>query len=682
MAKKKKKEKELKSGEYELKQTGKPKDEKSPYVKLKLKPELKNRISKLILAEVKNSTTNEDRKAFIEHCDYTRKRYSMEDLDTDFPWENASKRRTGGTTIASDRLMPRMERALYGSGHIINITPGKDVLEDDADKQEKWLDYNLREDMKIEEKSKNILFDSIMLNFGVSKNHWQANDEQKEDIGVYQSAKELLDKFPNIFKDPLKANEIGYILKLTEFNTLEELLQTYPEVMSGNYDNLPETDVKITLREDYMDYSSGQKIEWVDPKDIIFPKGTKNAKDAWIVIQKLTMRKDELLRKKKSGFFENVDKIFVKKDKDSEDDSDYGKEYDIYEAILKYDVNDDGLEEKSVFWVATGENEKSIYLRGIKFPYDHGDNYFIIHRTSLTRYGFYTGGMSAKLKSVNESEDRRVNQISNAFDQAIVKGWIHVKTPGSPFNPRVHKYYPGCIREVADPNELTPDGMGDIPSSSMTLTEDNRRESETLSGIPTNLMSGQVTPQDPNAPAKKSEILLSESNISISAYMKNYVIGLKEEAKQTQYNNYQFRDDDKMDFRTDKGFDDISKQQIMAKGVFTCKSSLESVGSEDKARAALGLLGQLAQYPLFANNLKFQEVMFKVIITNWNEEFARQYDNMMPEGMRQLIEQQFAEAQQMAQQEEEAKKNKGKLQLPQENQIPQEPQPLNQGGQV
>ena len=224
--------------------------------------------------------------------------------------------------------------------------------------------------------------------------------------------------------------------------------------------------------------------------------------------------------------------------------------------------------------------------------------------------------------------------------------------------------------------ELTTDGMGDIPSSSMTLTEDNRRESETLSGIPTNLMSGQVTPQDPNAPAKKSEILLSESHISISQYMKNYVIGLKEEAKQTQYNNYQFRDDDKMDFRTDKGFDDISKQQIMAKGVFTCKSSLESVGSEDKARAALGLLSQLAQYPLFANNLKFQEVMFKVIITNWNEEFARQYDNMMPEGMRQLIEQQLEQAQQLAEQEEEAKKNKGKLQLPPGN------TQLEQGGQM
>ncbi len=667
----KQKKKELEAGEYKLSQVAKPEEKKTPYSKLNLKPTLKTKIARLILDEVKNADTNMERKKFIEHCDYCRKRYTMEDLDTDWPWEGASRRRTGATTIAIDRLIPRMRRALYYSGNIVGIIPGKDVAEEDAKKQEKWLDYLLREDMQIEEKSDNLLYDAVMLNFGVQKNYWHIDEEQKEDVVTYESAQELLRNYPDaIEKYP------QYILKLTGYKDIKSLLIAHPEALEGNYDLLPQTDVKITLRERFVKSTTGQKIEWVDPKDIIFPKNTKDAKDSWIVIQHLRMRKDELLRKKASGFFENVDEIFPKNQKDEDPD----KEYDVYEAILKYVIDEDEktnknkLEEKCVYWVAEGDNNKEIYLRGIKFPYTHGENYFVIYRTDSHRYGFYTGGLGYKLKSVNESEDKRVNQIANAWDQAIAKYWIRVKTPGSPYNPRVHKMYPGAVITVANRDELTEGGMSDLPGSSFNLLEDNRREAETLVGIPFSLTSGQVTPQDPNAPAKKSELLLAEANVSVSEYLKVYVRSLKQTARQAQFNYYQFRNDDEMDFRTEKGFDRISKQQMIAKGVMTCKSAIESVGKADRARSALGLLGQLMQYPLIAENLSAQYYILKTIIEGWDEEFARNADKLFPEGIELLIQQQIEQARQIAEQEEMRKQNKGK--------IPPIQLPAPQGGQV
>jgi hypothetical protein len=651
----KKKKDKLEAGEYQLAVTKKD-EKKSPYVLLDLTGTLKTKIAQVILEQVKEADTNKERKAFIDHCDYCRKRYTMEDLDTDFPWENASKRRTGGTTIATDRLTPRIKRALYYSGNIIGITPGKDVAEEDSERQEKWLDYLLREDMQIEEKSENLLYDAIMLNFGVAKNYWHIDEEQKEEVVTYESAQELLRNYPDALEKYPQ-----YILKLTGYRDINSLLTAYPEALEGDYDLLPQTDVKVTLREKFVQSSTGQKIEWVDPKDIIFPKNAKDSKDPWIVIQKLKMRRDELLKKKASGFFENVDEIFANKDKE---DKDHDKEYTIYEAILKYNISKDkkgGLEEKCVYWIAEGGHEKEIYLRGIKFPYTHGENYFVVYRTSSRRYGFYTGGLGYKLKSVNESEDMRVNQISNAWQQAIVKAWKHIKMPGSPFNPNVQRYYPGATITLSDPNELTELGMSDLPNSSFNLLEDNRREGETLVGFPFSLTSGQITPQDPNAPAKKSEILLAEANISVSEYLKVYIRGLKQTAKQAQFNYYQFRNDDEMDFRDGKKFNKISKQQMIAKGAMTCKSALESVDSQERARSTLMLLGQLQQYPMISENLSAQHYLIKTIIDNWDENFARSTDKLFPEGIELLIQEQIKKAQELAQQEEEAKANKGKI---------------------
>lgn len=637
---KKAKEKELKEGvDYKLTPEAKKEEKKEPYVKLSLNKEMKDKFADIILTQVVEAESNPERKKFIEHLEYCRKRYSMEDLDTDFPWEGASKRRTGGTTIAVDRLKPRVKKAIFYSGHIVDIIPEANNTEENAEKQEKWLDYTIREVVKLEEKSDNLLYDALMLNFGVLKNHWVFEEEKREEVTEYESADELLRNYPDaIEKYP------EYILKLTGYDTMEHLAEDYPQ-----FANLPLTDTKITLRETYRDKFDGDRVEWVDPKDIIFPKDVEKAEDSWVIIQHLRMRRDELMRKQKSKFFEFNEKDLFG-DKEAKD---YGKKYDVYEAILRYDIDKDGLEEKCVYWVAKGEGDNKLYLRGIKYPYMHRDDYFIVFRSTGHRYGFYTGGLGEKLKSVSDSEDKRQNQISNAWDQAIVKSFLHTITPGSPYNPKIHKYYPASIIPVSDPNELTELRTSDIPPSSFTLLEDNRRESELLAGVSINPMSGQVTPQDPNAPARKTELLLAESNISTSEYLKNIIKGIKRVAYQIQMNYYQFTDTSEVNYRTDKGFENISKQEMRGKVMFTCRSAIESVSAQQKAQSNVALLNILMNHPLVAQNYQFQWTLIRSIVVNWSEELAQQIEKLFSPEIKELIISQLKQAEALAQQQQQ-----------------------------
>jgi len=640
------KEPELKEGEkYRL--TTEPLKEgkkKEHYAELSLKSELKEKIANIIMEQVESAEVNADRQAFIEHCEYCRKRYTMEDLDTDWPWEGASKRRTGGSTIAVDRLKPRIKKALFYSGQIVDVLPAGNNTDENASRQGKWINSTLRNEMKLEENSNNVLYDAIMLNFGVLKMPWVFEDEKREEVVTYETADELLRNHPDAL-----AKYPQYILKLTGYESLGELAQVNPY-----FQNLPVAkdkngeNIKIVVRESYRDTFAGIRPEWVDPQDIIFPEGVDDDEKSWIIIQHLKMRRDELLRKKKNGFFDfNEEELFGTQS----ENEDYGKKYDVYEAILRYDIDKDDLEEKCVYWVSAGDSGKNLYLRGIKYPYTHNQSYFVLVRSTDHRYGFYTGGLGQKLESVNESEDRRVNQISNAWDQAIVKAWKHVQVPGSPYNPRIHKYYPGADIPVGDANELIEMSMGDIPNSSFTLLEDNRRESELLSGVTSSLMSGQITPRDPSAPARKAELLLAESNISISEYLKNIIPSIKKIAYQTQMNYYQFTDmTEEMNYRVEKGFENITKEQMRGKLMFVCRSAVESVVAEQKAQSNLALLSALSNYPMVAQNYVFQWYLVKNIVENWSEDLARNIDKLFSPELKDLIETQLKQAQALAQQ--------------------------------
>lgn len=650
MAKKTKKqqEDELNGQEYVLeKALPEKKRKKEPYIKLTLDAKMKTKLTKIIMDQVKDAESNEDRKKFIDHAKYARKRYLMEDYIADEPWEGASQRRTGGSTIAMDRLIPREKRAIYYSGNIIDVEPDRDNSDSNAQMQEVWLDAVLRYEIKDEENCDKLLYDANFLNFGCEKNHWVDETEIKETVAEYESAQELLRNYPDaIVKYP------KYILTLTGIPDISTLLKTFPEIKIQDYSKLPNAGVKLRLLERYRAGYVGHKAEWLDPEDVIFPKGTTDYKKTWLCIHHQKMRRDELIRKDKSNFFENVDKIF-NKENEKDENKDYGKEYDIYEAILKYDINDDDLEEKCVFWVAKSDSGNNVYLRGIRFPFDHGNNYIIVYRTDSTRYGFYTGGIAAKLKSVNKCEDRRVNQISNAWDQAICKPWFHVQSPGSPYRPRVHKRYPGAIIPVSNERELIESVMSDIPNSSLSLVDDTRRESEMLLGFNLGATSGQTLQQDPTGPAKKSEIELAEGEVSIDDRIRKYSIGYKEKAHQIQMNYYQFTDTTELNYRTDKGFKTITKQEMRAKAMFTMRSAIESINAQDKAKADLALLQVSKEDPLMANNYQFRMYLWESVVQNWSEQHARNKDKVMSPEVQQLIIQQLYDAEKAAEQRDQ-----------------------------
>jgi hypothetical protein len=625
--------------EYALKKISEPEPAEQA-VRLKLKPETEQIIADLLMKQIDSAPTNKERQEFIEHEKYCRSRYLMEDLETDWPWEGASKRRTGDTTIAVDRLKPRLHKSFFYTGRIWDVSPEGNSTIEIAEKQEKWLDSIARNEMKLEEISRNLEYDAIMLNFGVLKCAWDADPgEVREEIICYETPQELLRNYPNVLEKYPQ-----YIFKLSGIKSVEALIKNFYDKTTNkwNIEAIPSSGEKIWLMEQYRDEFNGTKGTWIDPKNMYYPEGTTDENKAWYNIERQEWTRDELEEAKKSGFFNNVDDLLKVNEKEP------GKKFEVFEGIVRYDYNSDGRDEKSVFWFAKGAAGKNLYLRGIKFPYTHNRTYFIIFRTTEHRYGFYMGGLGRKLKSINCAQDKTVNQVSNAWDQAIVRAWLQKVVPGSPYDPKKHKFFPGANIPTKVDGEITELKTSDIPSSSMTMQSHNSREVELLSGIPQYAMSGQVNQQDPTGPARKEELLLAESNVNIGDYVKEYSFGMKELAYQIQSDHYQFTNTKEADYRADMGFESISKREMRAKAKFDNKTAVESVATFEKSKNSYTLFKMIGQHPLIAGDIDIQWAFLKNIMSYWSEDWAKEADKLLSDNKKKEIQEKLRLAQEQA----------------------------------
>jgi len=626
-----------------------PKDEEKqgiqPFSPLDISEDMKKEIAKLVMKEVR--ADNPERKAFIKHCRKMRQRYLMEDLNQS-AWPGASRRRTAGTTIHVNRLMPRIHNAVWDNGLVIRATPTliesedftplrQEQLGDIAKKHERFQDFEFRERMDLDQGdlSDNLEYDSTMLNHGILKNSFVFDEERKEEIITYETANEVILKWGEdvLFRYPKLIEDLSGI-PIADAIEITAAGQKLPE--------LPEGDRKsIRILETYWDVKVGQRGENIHPGDMVWARGTKNWKKTPLAAHRLRMRKDEILRKIRDGFFEDIpeDELF-KGDKDKKN-VDISKEYDIWEVYLLYDYDEDDLEEKVLCWIFAGDDGSGQkYLRGIRYPYTHGEPHTILFGIQHRRYGLYTMGLGAMLEGMSSSEDMMTNAITNAWQQAVVKAWKVVVDGSSPFRPRIHRFFPGAIMPVKDPNEITELAQSDIPSSSITLREDNRMEGEMLVGAPRGSFSGQVNQQDPRGPARKTEVLLDQAQINVADYVKHYTVALRDLAYQTQSNYYQFMDDtDKINFRDDTGLSTLSKMELRTKMRYTLDHAIKAVNAKDLAQSMVAFEAALVDNPMYVGNTSARAFVYETFVENFDPIFARNMDRMVPEGTEERIEQ-------------------------------------------
>ena len=641
-----------KAGEYSLKRIPSDKVTKEGFALLEITDVQKQTLANLCMDQITEIKGSKERKEFIELCDYTRKRYTMEDLNTEWPWEGASKRRTGDTTIAHDRIMPRVMKAFFGNNHPINVeakVKGEKAGETAA-KQERWLNSTMCDpkDMNLPVASENTIFDAIMLNFGILKNPWERDETPREESVIYESADELLRNYPDAIK---KYPEL--VLALTGYSDINKLVKDYPAMK-----NLP-VKQSVTVLEKYNDVDEGNRPHWVAPENMFYAKGTKDDEKCWFKAELLDdVRYGELMKLKKNKFYENVDKLIGEDKKDETDNKGADKTYTRYECEVISDVNDDSQDERVIVTIGVPENasdeSKAVFLRGFKHTFIHKKSPWVLFRGFHHRYGFYTGGLGEKLRSINNAEDRRTNQVQNAFDQAVIRAFKHVVIPGSPYNPKKHKFYPGADIPLSDPNELTEMKTSDVPPSSSWLGSDNRREAELLSGVPQHLLSGMQTPGDMEASGKKSELLVAEGMESITSIVVIMGRSMVNIAYQTQCNYYDLNSKDVIDYKINStGWEDISKDEMRQQAIFHCRTALNSVTMFDKAKMNLALMAQIGKHPILAMNVQAQWILLRSIVSNWSDEWAVNVDELLPpEDLEQLkvkMAQAQAEAERQAQ---------------------------------
>jgi hypothetical protein len=125
---------------------------------------------------------------------------------------------------------------------------------------------------------------------------------------------------------------------------------------------------------------------------------------------------------------------------------------------------------------------------------------------------------------------------------------------------------------------------------------------------------------------------------SISDVVNHMARGFKKLGYQIQCNYYELLPAESMDWRVKNGFENITKEEMIKKAKFGCKTAVESVSAFEKARSNMVLMKNIASHPLLQSNMYAQYLMLKSIISNWSEEWATEVDQLLPPEMVKVLQ--------------------------------------------
>ena len=328
---------------------------------------------------------------------------------TNFPWENASNLDLGIVEMVVDNLKARFKLSTIGAKPMFNViptTPQGEALKD-------WIADNM-----------NFILDN--------------------DIDIEKKI------------DEITQNTVEYGTCIVKIYWTKEIKETRQYTI--NEDGFATAELRKQIEE------KGE-LAVLDLVDVIVPEGAgKDIQKLPWIFHRIWYSLDELKKKVEIGFYkkEKIETIEaalrdtkLNQAKTPEEKIQVitklpEEKVEILECYMRYDANNDGLEEECIFWICPSTNTylKGHYLRDIFFNGKRPFYRFVYKDTG----SFYGRGVPQILKPYREAINNIFNFAVNcAYLQILPWGFYRI---GSSFKPEEVKLAPGVMIPVDDINDV------------------------------------------------------------------------------------------------------------------------------------------------------------------------------------------------------------------------------------
>ncbi len=208
-----------------------------------------------------------------------------------------------------------------------------------------------------------------------------------------------------------------------------------------------------------------------------------------------------------------------------------------FQGILKYDLDNDGLEEK--FLVVFHPQSKTL-LRMERFPYWHNRSTYIPWRFKKRPKRFLGQSIPEQLEDISNEVDTQHNQRVDSRTITLVPSFLKVDTSDWDPTRKDQRFYPGVTFKVSNFNQVKQFDIKQTDMGQSMQEESNLFQVADQRTGATQLRSGTQTKQDPRSPAKKTAMLLQQSNQRIDDHMRELRYGTEELGYQYLELFYQF----------------------------------------------------------------------------------------------------------------------------------------------
>lgn len=474
----------------------------------KLGNQCKKRLSRHIGQQI--SAVESDRAEYIDRLQVFRK--SWEDyISTGLKMGASWQHDVHVPVIATDikAMHARLFQAVMGIQPPFSLKPLKAVSEKAKQDKEDILAWTIREYANKGDGWENEI-DLDLMNFvadGVAvTKQWWARDVRK-----FQDVREVNQRV-----------EDGKLVGDEEEYERQEIVYDGPMMTA-----IPIEDVKII----------GQKVQDIDEADM--------------VIHDQFYTKSDVVKLSHQGFFEPdaVDMVIrreptlsgdrtndsrdIKEQQDLIDGIDTqdplsGKPgYRVQECYLRYDIDDDGIDEELVVWreEVSGTIMRITYLERVS---PTGKRPFVLKKFIPVKGTWKGVGLAEMLYGINNLIDYMTNQRLDAASLQILPIFKHRASSG--INPQEMRFAPGSSLPVDDINDIAPLQVGGNLASGYKEEEIANQYKAKLSGI-TDLAFGSMQSQGATRTATGTAALVSELNANLDIFIKRYQRGYRKNLK-------------------------------------------------------------------------------------------------------------------------------------------------------
>lgn len=426
---------------------------------------------------------------------------------------------------------------------------------------------------------------------------------------------------------------------------LDEFLKNWPEAEKdypGLVKQLKE-EKPINIMAEYKEtVYNDAKFRYVDNKNFygrIATEGYEGLKTTRLIGECISMTWWELQQAEYEKKFTNIDELtYDKKDKDKKTrETGYeNKSYDIMEYVYYFKMKENDDEPiKLVCWIS---EEKEIVLGAILYPFYSIDCYYVPHYIKHTRSGLYQASLG---EDMSDDEYAAAIFLNSALEGAYISNLVTPITPedsdvDKQFN---EKRFVQGLPINAKPNEIDflqkymkPTNVGDM----LAILQYLKQGVSDKTGVSSGSISGRADPLDPNAPARKTAMLLNESNKNMRAYI--FAIGpafnttgeiLLQLYYQISKEGRKFKQR-RAEAANQMPFAEISRNELAAHSIIEVRAYQFDFDKQNEKNLDLALFQIARLEPLIAGEPESVHLLLKNLIKGWSPKWKHLVNQLLP----------------------------------------------------